>query len=116
MTAAENDGARERALIAELNDAFRRSFVGGQVVITRGVAAMPEDERTALLAAVRAFEAFTPENDPYGERDFGAVTIAGETFFWKIDPYDCDLTYRSPDPSDTGLTRRVLTIMRGDEY
>lgn len=26
-----------------------------------------------------------PENDPHGERDFGAITLAGRRFFWKVD-------------------------------
>ena len=38
--------------IRALNDAFRRTFVGGMVVITAGVEAMPLDQRRSLLAKV----------------------------------------------------------------
>jgi hypothetical protein len=44
--------------IRALNDAFRRTFVGGAVMITAGVEAMPVDQRRSLLAKVRAFDAF----------------------------------------------------------
>lgn len=113
--APETDGARARA-IATFNDAFRRTFVGGQVVITRGVAALPAGSQLKLLAAVRAFDTFTPANSPYQEHDFGAVELGGETFFWKIDAYDIDLRGHSPDAADPAVTRRVLTIMTAEEY
>ncbi len=59
--------------IRALNDAFRRTFVGGMVMITAGVEAMPVDQRRSLLQKVRAFDAFTDDNDPHGEHDFGSV-------------------------------------------
>jgi hypothetical protein len=40
--------------IRALNDAFRRTFVGGMVLITAGVEAMPVDQRRSLLQKVRA--------------------------------------------------------------
>ncbi len=51
--------------IRALNDAFRRTFVGGMVVITAGVEAMPLDQRRSLLEKVRAFDVFTDDNDPH---------------------------------------------------
>ena len=101
---------------AALNDAFRRSFTGGQVMLTGGVAALDPLERLAVLDAVRGFDAFTAGCDPYGEHDFGAVEVAGTRYFWKIDAYDRDYAYASPDPADPAVTCRVLTIMRADEY
>ena len=59
--------------IRALNDAFRRTFVGGAVMITAGVEAMPVEQRRSLLQKVRAFDAFSEDNDPHGEHDFGAV-------------------------------------------
>ena len=59
---------------------------------------------------------FTTENDPYGEHDFGSVTIDGTNLFWKIDYYDLSLQYGSSDPSDPAQTARVLTITLAEEY
>ena len=103
-------------LIRSLNDAFRRTFVGGAVMVTQGVEAMPLDQRRSLLQKVRSFDAFGEDNDPHGEHDFGAVDEAGERFFWKIDYYDRKTEFGSPDPADPAVTTRVLTIMRADEY
>lgn len=80
-------------------------------MVTRAVAALPADTLAELLAAVRQFDAFTANNDPYGERDFGSVTIDGDAYFWKIDYYDIDLNFGSPDPADETVTYRVLTLM-----
>lgn len=102
--------------IRRLNDAFRRSFTGGHVVLTSGVAALPETERRALLRSVRAFEAFNSDNDPYAEHDFGAIDLEGSRFFWKIDCYAADMQSGSHDPANPDMTRRALTIMRAEEY
>ena len=110
------DKHAKRARIAALNDAFRRSFVGGLVMITSGTEALEDRDRARLLNAVRTFDAFTPDNDPHGEHDFGSIEQDGQTFFWKIDYYDTDLINHSPDPTDPQVTRRVLTIMCADEY
>jgi hypothetical protein len=102
--------------IRELNDNFRRSFVGGLVMITAGVEAMPNEQRRALLAKVRAFDAFSEDNDPHGEHDFGAVDEGGVRCFWKIDYYDREMTMDSDDASDPAVTTRVLTVMLAEEY
>ncbi len=102
--------------IRALNDEFRRTFVGGAVMITAGVEAMPAEQRKSLLAKVRAFDAFTDDNDPHGEHDFGAVDEAGVRYFWKLEYYDRATEFGSPDPADPAVTTRVLTIMRADEY
>src|ERR1700683_3922390 len=74
--------------IRSLNDAFRRTFVGGAVMITQGVEAMPLDQRRSLLQKVRSFDAFGEDNDPHHEHDFGAVDEAGVRCFFKVDYYD----------------------------
>jgi Protein of unknown function (DUF3768) len=102
--------------IRELNDNFRRSFVGGMVVITAGVEALPAEQRRLLLAKVRAFDTFTEDNDPHGEHDFGAIDEGGVRYFWTVDCYDRATEMGSPDPADPAVTTRVLTIMRADEY
>ena len=63
-----------------------------------------------------AFDAFTEDNDPHGEHDFGAFDHAGHRIFWKIDYYDQSLEFGSENPADPAKTTRVLTIMLADEY
>ncbi|MDA9136454.1 DUF3768 domain-containing protein [Ascidiaceihabitans sp.] len=84
------------------------------MIITVGVKALEDVD--AILRQVQLFDAFTPDNDPYGEHDFGAIRYQGQTIFWKIDYYDLDLQMHSPDPSDETVTARVLTIMLAEEY
>ena len=107
---------RSSARIRDLNDAFRRTFVGGSVVITAGVEALPSNQRGTILAKVRALDAFTEDNDPHEEHDFGVVEHGGLRCFWKIDYYDREMEMLSPDPADPSVTTRVLTIMLADEY
>ena len=107
----------KQARIAELNDAFRRTFVGGVVVQTAGVAALTSNQQAQLQIAVQTFDAFTDDNDPYGEHDFGQVKVDGQTVFFKLDYYsDQSLEYGSEDPSDPSQTTRVMTLMLAEEY
>lgn len=106
----------QTARIRQLNDDFRRTFVGGRVLLTTGVDALPAADKAAVLAKVRAFDAFESDNDPYGEHDFVPIEHRGERYFAKIDYYSPDLQGGSEDPSDPEQTVRVLTIMRVDEY
>jgi hypothetical protein len=85
--------------IRVLNDNFRSTFVGGQVVMTRGVADLPLDVKARLILAVQSFSNFTKDNDPHGEHDFGSIEIAGEKYFWKIDYYDPEMCFGSEDPA-----------------
>jgi hypothetical protein len=100
--------------IRRLNDNFRTQLSGGRLMLTRGIAGRPDVEE--ILARVAAFDAFAPDNDPYSEHDFGAFDQQGDKIFWKIDYYDTALKAGSPDPADSTLTMRVLTIMLAVEY
>jgi hypothetical protein len=102
--------------IRVLNDNFRSTFVGGRVMITAGVSALPADAQARLLVAVQSFSNFTNDNDPHGEHDFGSIELEGERYYFKLDYYDLDCRFGSEDPSDPEQTTRVLTIMRADEY
>ena len=102
--------------IQALNDALRTTFQGGRVLVTEGVQALPEHERAQLLADIQGFDEFGEENDPHGEHDFGAITLRGNRFFWKIDYYNRSLDGGSEDPADPEKTTRVLSIMRAEEY
>ena len=104
--------------IRALNDRVRRSLSADRIFLTPAVCALADQNIQALLLEVQAFEDFTPDNDPYGEHDFGRIQFSGEAWFWKIDYYKrgSDLTAGSEDPSNTQETERVLTVMRADEY
>ena len=100
--------------IRALNDLARQTFSDCRVMITPGIQAL--DNLEVVLRAVQQYDAFTADNDPFGEHDFGSLQHAGDTIFWKFDYYDLDLTMHSPDPRDPTVTARVLTIMMADEY
>jgi hypothetical protein len=100
--------------IRELNDQARQTLTGCRVLITPGVRAL--DATVATLGVVQLYSDFTPDNDPFGEHDFGSFQFAGETIFWKFDYYDLDFSMHSPDAADPEVTARVLTIMLGSEY
>jgi hypothetical protein len=102
--------------IRTLNDALRTTFEGGRVLVTQGVRTLPLELNAAALQAVQAFDAFTPENDPYGERDFGSFELQGHRILWKIDYYNLSLDGGSENPADPEVTTRVLTIMLAEEY
>ena len=109
--------------IRALNDAHRRRHgpTGtlielNDMVVTGGVIAKETGFILRALHAVRTYSDFNPNNDPYGEHDFGAFDLDGERLFWKIDYYDTALKMGSPCPADPTQTRRVLTIMLADEY
>ena len=112
-TRADSAARRPTRSIRALNDAFRRTLLGGQCVVTAGVAALATETVGLLLDKVRRYSEFTPDNDPYGEHDFGAFEHAGTRYFWKIDLYE--------EPGVKGadglpLTTRVLTIMLAEEW
>jgi hypothetical protein len=102
--------------IRTLNDAFRTTFIGGRIFITQGIQALGADKAQAIIRAIQAFNDFSPDNDPHGEHDFGAISHEGRKVFWKIDYYDKSMTFGSEDPSDPAQTTRVLTIMLAEEY
>src|SRR5271169_2523619 len=85
--------------IRELNDAFRRTFRGGKVMITSGVDELPDCVKAEALVQVAKFSEFTADNDPHDEHDFGSFMLVGRKFFWKIDYYDTEMQYGSKIPA-----------------
>jgi hypothetical protein len=119
MEAFMTKNAESTARIRRLNDELRRTLVTstrGKVVMTQGVAALPESDLAQLLVKLRSFDEFTNDNDPHGEHDFGSIELDGITYFFKLDYYAPDMDGGSEDPADPTKTTRVLTIMRADEY
>lgn len=116
--------------IANLNDAFRSQLliglaggnVSGRYHITGSLQkAFGPNEIMQVFHKVATFDQFTPDNDPYGEHDFGAIHHGDEDVFWKIDYYDresldADEEYGSEDPSDPEITTRIMTIMLAQDY
>ncbi|UAB91705.1 DUF3768 domain-containing protein (plasmid) [Ruegeria sp. SCSIO 43209] len=124
-TTLDLDPVQEAALVASQNDAFRRSILGnipvtdapqGQFVMTRGVAALGPDAQLALTRSVASFDAFNADSDPHGWHEMGVSDLDGTTVWFKIDLYDVDYQYGSPEPSDLAQTRRVLTLLLPSEY
>lgn len=99
-----------------LNDHFRRTMLGGKFVLTLGVRMLGAPAIAEIIRQVRTYDEFSVANDPYHEHDFGSLECEGQKVFWKIDTYDKNLEFHSPDPSDPFKTTRVLTIMLAEEY
>lgn len=130
MTGFAVEGRERAAQIARLNDRARQAMgICCVAVATEGFRALPLSDQSRVRELVETFDAFTADNDPYSERDFGAIyqdcegrwttarpTKPVETAFWKIDAYDRDLRFGSEDPANPTVTRRVLTIMLASDY
>ena len=102
--------------IRELNDDLRIRRLGGSIMVTAGIAGLGGSAVTRVIAAITAFDAFTPENDPNGEHDCAVMTVDCIKVIWKIDYYDLKRQFYSPNASDRNVTSRVMTVMRADEY
>ncbi len=104
--------------INKLNDQLRKSFSTdhGRVMLTHGVGRLDPKVRHRIYRAVKDFDAFTEDNDPHGERDFGNLEVEGQRIFWKIDYYDPSLSRHSDDQADPEVTVRVMTVMLAEEY
>ncbi len=102
--------------IKTLNDNLRKHLIGGKVMLTQGINTKTYEEVAEIMLKVRDFNDFTPDNDPYGEHDFGSFDYNGEKIFWKIDYYDKSYQYLSEDPSNPDVTNRALTVMLAEEY
>ena len=102
--------------IRALNDALRRTGKGGRVMYTDGIVGQGLAFAAEVVKAVTSFDAFNPDNDPWDEHDCATLKLGQHSVIWKIDYYDRDLTYHSPDPADPHVTARVLTVMLAEEY
>lgn len=102
--------------IATQNDTFRKTFCGGKVLLTCSISALSLMQQAEIINKVKNFNNFARDNDPYGEHDFGCFDYHGRQIFWKIDLYDVNYEFYSPQPDDETQTNRVLTIMFAEEY
>ena len=104
------------ARIRALNDELRHNLAAGVAVMTPGVAALGQEAVDRIVKTIAVFDDFCHANDPHEEHDFGAFDADGKRIFFKIDYFDSSLTVHSPDPSDSNVTKRVITIMLAEEY
>ena len=111
-----DDQTKRTERIRFLNDTLRSHHSGGSVTITAGIAQMHYKELSNIFATIAAFDAFSDDNDPYGEHDCASETIAGRKIMWKIDYYDPTMRTGSRDPADPNQTKRVMTVMLAEEY
>ena len=102
--------------IRQLNDALRRTGNGGRVIYTDGIVGQGLAFAAEVMKAVTSFDAFNPDSDPWDEHDCATLKVGQHSVIWKIDYYDRDVTYHSPDPADPNVTARVLTVMLAEEY
>ncbi len=110
MTTTQTDRIRA------LNDDLRQHLIGGGTVITPGIAALGREALDRIVKTIAVYDAFCHANDPHGEHDFGSFEANGKTIFFKIDYYDKTLAGHSPDPAESSVTERVITIMLAEEY
>ena len=77
MTAKDDARPQDSAAnpVTVLNDAFRRNPSRGAMVATAGVIGLGAGALPAIIEMVRTFDAFTADNDPYGEHDFGSSDL-----------------------------------------
>src|SRR5215467_1140179 len=104
------------ARIRALNDELRQNFAQGMVVMTPGIAALGQEAVERIVKTIAVFDDFYHANDPHEEHDFGSFEADGHTIFFKIEYFDRDLKYHSPDPTDPAVTMRVITVMLAAEY
>jgi hypothetical protein len=71
--------------IRDLNDELRTTGIGGKINVTRGMWALGSDFVAHAVSAVRAFNAFGEDNDPWQEHDCATLEVDGETVIFKID-------------------------------
>src|ERR1700687_3989524 len=97
--------------IRSLNDQLRQNLTTGLAVMTPGIAALGQEAVARIVKTIAVFDDFCHANDPHEEHDFGSFEAEGHTIFFKIDYFDRNLKYHSPDPSAPVVTVRGITAM-----
>jgi hypothetical protein len=109
--------------VRALNDAFRTAgplfghiTFEGLWLVTAGVQTKGPAFVHQAMGITRRFNAFTLDNDPHGEHDFGSFLIGTERVFWKIDYLQRGTPYGAEDPANNATTCRMITIMLAGEW
>ncbi len=113
----------QTATIAKQNDLLRLGLLTAlpkgmkaQVLMTPGIAAKGPVFQSLCLLSVAMYSDFSEDNDPYGARDFAALTVENTRIYFKIDLYDEACEYGSEEPANLDRTTRVLTLLLPSEY
>lgn len=101
--------------IAALNDQHRTGGHGGRIKLSATLQAWPQEALERAILAVERYNDFTPDTDPWGERDLGMIRVDGCDLIWKIDLYDACGGFCVIDPADDTATFRTLTLLVADE-
>jgi hypothetical protein len=96
---------RERNAFKRSTTSCDKTLAAGVAVMTPGVAALGKEAVDRIVKTVAVFDDFCHANDPYEEHDFGSFDAEGHTIFFKIDYFDRNLKYLSPDPTCENAAR-----------
>lgn len=107
-TTPKQDG--KNAEIRRLNDRLRLKGRGGYSQMCYRMSDFSYERFAEVRTAIRAFDDFTPDNDPNGHHNFGVVQVHDQEYVWEIGYLGVDGTGVSPDPSDASVTTRVMWI------
>ena len=98
-------------IIRQLNDQFRATFRGGEVVKTIGVERLYPSKYKTLITAIQSYNSFKDNKED--DHSFGRIFLENQEFYFKIDYYCQKKLKFSDNPADDKNTRRVLTIAKG---
>ena len=99
-----------------MNDEFRTTFRGGQILLTYGVASLPTEIVASALLQVAAYKDFNEENDPHKEHDYLSFDLCNREFVFLISYYDLKMEGASLDPANPAITKRIGTLMLTHEW
>jgi hypothetical protein len=111
------DAQEKLAYLRENNDRFRRTFIGGAVIVSEGFAALDDELKSDILWRIRNFDNFEANEDwdPENEHAYLALEYRGCRIVMLIDYWSRDMTSYSGDPYDPKETQLVMTIKFEDE-
>jgi hypothetical protein len=111
------DAQEKLAYLRQTNDKFRRTFIGGAVIVSEGFAALDEELKSDILWRIRNFDDFqaNEEWDPENEHAYLALDYRGCHIVVLIDYWSRDMTSYTHDPYDPAETQLVMTIRFEDE-
>jgi hypothetical protein len=104
--------------LRSLNDAFRRTFIGGAIIVSPRFEALDAELKSDILWRIRNFDAFEPNEqwDPENEHAYLALDYRGCSIVALIDYLSLDdPNSYSDDATDPAVTQRVLTVRFADE-